>query len=147
MYTDDLSIEDAWVYLCESLLNDTYGRNFNKVMTFIPRGTVSPNGDVLCTGMSNYVLRQVRDHFRLPDSFQVVEGHGNVACPTEEQKGLLRCLYLPTSYLHTLPWHVLQMMAANTTKEGKKASAHMWQSRGALTKKRLGALASLPQLQ
>jgi hypothetical protein len=147
MYTDDLTIEQAWECLCDSLLNDAYSKKFNDLMGFIPRGTVCDGGRVVCSGMSGYVMKVVTDLFSLPDMITIEEGHEGRSAPTEDQKVRLRSLYMPTSYLHTLPWHVQQMLAAGTTSESKKIKAHMWQSRGALARKRLGALSSLPQLQ
>lgn len=146
-YTDNLTIEESWFHLCNSLLNGAYGRTFNDLLEFIPRGTVHDDGTVECTNISDYTLRIVKDLFRLPESFPIKEGNKCQSSPSENQATKLRNLYLPINYLYTLPWHALQSLASAATPEGKEVLNHMWRSRGVLVRKRLGALKSLPQLQ
>lgn len=147
MYTDDLTIEQSWECLCGSLLNDAYGKQFDDLMGFIPRGSVLADSTVRGMNLSSYVLKQVQDLFRLSESITILEGQEPQGIPTEDQRLRLRSLYIPSNYLYTLPWHTLQTLKVGTTKESKKVMVHTWMSRAALTRKRLGALASMPQLQ
>jgi hypothetical protein len=147
MYTDDLTIEEAWSHLCDSLLNGAYSRSFNDLLTFIPRGTILEDGTTVCSDISSYTLRIVKDLFKLPDEFKIQDGNFAVGAPVPEQSERLRCLYMPTNYPYTLPWHVLQTLSTSSNNEGKKVMTHMWKSRMAPVRKRLGALESLPQLQ
>lgn len=146
-YTDDLTIEESWSCLCDSLLNPAYGKVFNDLLDFIPRGAVTSEGEVVCSDLSTYLLTQVKDLFHLADEFVIQPGYPATTSPEPEQSLRLRHLYLPTNYLYTLPWHVLQVLSSSATNESKKVQAHMWTSRMGMVRKRLGAFASMPQLQ